>query len=393
MEWTAPQAHYIGSKRRERSPSPAQSSEAEASPSPGRPAPPPMANGTRSPLRIRRQLGHQHRQRLPGRAAVLARHLARHTAAAEYAPAAHMATKEEQIAVAERVLATQGRARGRSAAGRLSGSTPRNVIERARSRSTIADRRTANCRPRRRSIRSHRRRRPDGARSTRWRPRCRTRPPPAPASARCAAAASARCRIAARRRLPAARRPASAAAPVDAPPSRRPSSTPRSSSPCRRSPPAADAPPSRTRSSQPPTDWDVADAPPADQPQDVGAAQRASCRSSPYCRRSRPPHRPPAPPAPAAVAAPAPDPLAPLNAVDVPGPAFDAANQAMSGRAAALPAPRRSRTWPARTTCRRAPRWIRARCRRRGPNVRYLKELWHAIQTQDITRQGRAALR
>ena len=49
------------------------------------------------------------------------------------------------------------------------------------------------------------------------------------------------------------------------------------------------------------------------------------------------------------------------------------------------------RTWPARTTCRRAPPWMRGAADLAQPNVRYLKELWHAIQNQDITRQGRAA--
>jgi hypothetical protein len=47
----------------------------------------------------------------------------------QYAPAAHMATKEEQIAVAERVLATQGKGAWPVCGRGLSGSTPRNVIE------------------------------------------------------------------------------------------------------------------------------------------------------------------------------------------------------------------------------------------------------------------------
>ena len=46
----------------------------------------------------------------------------------EYAPAAHLATKEEQIAVAERVLATQGKGAWPSCGGPLSGATPRNVV-------------------------------------------------------------------------------------------------------------------------------------------------------------------------------------------------------------------------------------------------------------------------
>ncbi len=46
----------------------------------------------------------------------------------EYAPAAHMATKDEQIAVAERVLATQGKGAWPVCGRGLSGATPRNVI-------------------------------------------------------------------------------------------------------------------------------------------------------------------------------------------------------------------------------------------------------------------------
>ncbi|MGE2723637.1 transglycosylase family protein, partial [Mycolicibacterium pulveris] len=46
----------------------------------------------------------------------------------EFAPAAHLATKEEQIAVAERVLASQGKGAWPSCGGPLSGHTPRNVV-------------------------------------------------------------------------------------------------------------------------------------------------------------------------------------------------------------------------------------------------------------------------
>ena len=49
----------------------------------------------------------------------------------EFAPAAHLATKEEQIAVAERVLATQGKGAWPSCGGPLSRATPRNVIDEA----------------------------------------------------------------------------------------------------------------------------------------------------------------------------------------------------------------------------------------------------------------------
>ncbi|MCV7172875.1 transglycosylase family protein, partial [Mycobacterium manitobense] len=47
----------------------------------------------------------------------------------EYAPSAFQATKEEQIAVAERVLASQGKGAWPTCGKALSGSTPRNVID------------------------------------------------------------------------------------------------------------------------------------------------------------------------------------------------------------------------------------------------------------------------
>ncbi|SEH63969.1 Transglycosylase-like domain-containing protein [Mycolicibacterium rutilum] len=47
----------------------------------------------------------------------------------EYAPAAHLATKEEQIAVAERVLASQGKGAWPTCGRGLSGATPRNVVD------------------------------------------------------------------------------------------------------------------------------------------------------------------------------------------------------------------------------------------------------------------------
>ncbi|WP_165756780.1 transglycosylase family protein, partial [Mycolicibacterium doricum] len=48
----------------------------------------------------------------------------------EFAPAAYLATKEEQIAVAERVLASQGKGAWPSCGGPLSGATPRNIVDR-----------------------------------------------------------------------------------------------------------------------------------------------------------------------------------------------------------------------------------------------------------------------
>ena len=49
----------------------------------------------------------------------------------QYAPAAHLATKDQQIAVAERVLVHQGRGAWPVCGGPLSGATPRNVPSRA----------------------------------------------------------------------------------------------------------------------------------------------------------------------------------------------------------------------------------------------------------------------
>jgi hypothetical protein len=101
------------------------------------------------------------------------------------------------------------------------------------------------------------------------------------------------------------------------------------------------------------------------------------------------PPLPPAPPAPSGP--PAPDPLAPLNAVNIPGPAFDTANQAMTDPAAALPVmpdgvphlaspdslPPGSTMDPAANGA-------------DSPNVSYLKDLWQAVQNHDIS--GKEAL-
>ena len=46
----------------------------------------------------------------------------------QYAPAANMATKDQQIAIAEHVLATQGRGAWPVCGHGLSGATPRNVV-------------------------------------------------------------------------------------------------------------------------------------------------------------------------------------------------------------------------------------------------------------------------
>ncbi|MCV7318633.1 transglycosylase family protein [Mycolicibacterium confluentis] len=90
-----------------------------------------------------------------------------------------------------------------------------------------------------------------------------------------------------------------------------------------------------------------------------------------------PPAQPPAP-----VAAPAADPLAPLNDVPLPAPAMDAANQLVSGQLPTIPAevphlPSPENLPPGATEVPVGPQ--------QGPNVSYLRELWHAVQTQEIS--------
>lgn len=91
-------------------------------------------------------------------------------------------------------------------------------------------------------------------------------------------------------------------------------------------------------------------------------------------------------PAPAPVAAP--DPLAPLGAVNVPQPAYDVANQAISGQ---LPTP--AEGVPHLISPDNLPPGSTMDPNADGnesPNVSYLRQLWHAVQNQDIT--GKDAL-
>ncbi len=181
----------------------------------------------------------------------------------EYAPAANMATKEEQIAVAERVLASQGKGAWPVCGGRLSRSTPRNVIEEPQALDTS----DVNgelpppppidpfAPPPPPSLR----------RSTRCRPRCPTRLHPIPLRW------MRRCRL----RLP-----------------RHLSSMSPSTRRCLLRRPSTPPPVDDTAVALGDT-WNVA-APPADQPQESGP-DRPLRRSIPYCRRSRPPPAPPAP--------------------------------------------------------------------------------------------------
>ena len=304
----------------------------------------------------------------------------------EYAPSAHMATKEEQIAVAERVLGTQGRGAWPVCGRGLSSSTPRNVVDDARQAINGAlDAAGLNGElppppppldpfapppP------------PEGAPvDALAAPLPEAPPPPAPELPPPPAP-----------ELPPPPAPDAVAldAPLPPPPAEAPvvdtafeAPAPDASQmpdvPPLLDTPLPDAEPVVTASlEQPAPDWDVAEAP-ADGPQ-VWSLHMAPPPLEPA---------PPAPPAPALpLAAPAPDPLAMVNSVDIPAPALDAANQAMTGEMpgppAEIPHLASPENLPTGTTM------DASTLPAQGPNVTYLKELWHAIQTQDIT--GKDAL-
>jgi hypothetical protein len=280
----------------------------------------------------------------------------------QYAPAANMATKEEQIAVAERVLASQGKGAWPVCGRGLSGSTPRNVIEEPQALDAPAV--NGELPPP---------------------PIDPFAPPPPPEAAPFDPMSAP---------LPDA--PAQAPivdAALDAP---LPPPPPVEEAPIVDAaldaplppPPPADAPP--VDDAIVPANWDVAPAP-ADQPEVW--ALHAPMPLDPVVPPLPPgPPAPPAPPAPGAVAAPAPDPLAPLNAVDIPAPAFDAANQAVTDPAAALPVPPNGIPHLA-SPDNLPPGYTDDPSQVPGsssPNVTYLKDIWHAIQTQDIS--GKDAL-
>jgi resuscitation-promoting factor RpfA len=266
----------------------------------------------------------------------------------QYAPAANMATKDEQIAVAERVLASQGRGAWPVCGRGLSGSTPRNVIEEPQALDAPAVNGELPPPP----------------------PFDPFAPPPPPEAAPFDALSAP---------LPEAPAPPPPPAPVEEAPivdTALDAPLP--------PPPPADAPPVETVALA--DNWDVAPAP-ADQPEVW--ALHAPVPLDPVVPPLPP--APPAPPAPGAVAAPAPDPLTPLNAVNIPGPAYDAANQAMTDPAAALNAlpngvphlaspdslPPGATMDPGATDD-------------DSPNVSYLKDLWQAVQSHDIS--GKEAL-
>jgi hypothetical protein len=266
----------------------------------------------------------------------------------EYAPSAHMASKDEQIAVAERVLASQGRGAWPTCGRGLSGSTPRNVVVDA---PQALDNPEVNG----------------------------ELPPPPPFDLFAA---------------PAPPPPADPMAPPPPPEGIAPLDAPLPDAPPPPPPapellpppdvaivpldaPLPDAPPPAVDVAN----WDVVDggAAPADQPQ-AWALHAGDLPLDPVL--------PPVLPAPLPAPAPVPDPLAPLNAVNIPAPAYDAANQAMTG---ALPTPPDGIPHLASPD---APppgsTMDPAVAGAEGPNVSYLKDLWQAVQNQDIS--GKEAL-
>jgi resuscitation-promoting factor RpfA len=284
----------------------------------------------------------------------------------QYAPAANMATKEEQIAVAERVLATQGKGAWPVCGGPLSHSTPRNVIQEPQALDA------------------------SGVNGELPAPPADPLAPPPPAPFDPMSAP-----------LPdAPRAPLDEPLPAPPPAEEAPIIDAALDAPLPPPPPAEEAPivdaldaPLPPPGDAPPIEgtvvaadnWDVAPAP-ADQPEVWALHAPAPLDPPPL------PPVPPAPPAPGAVAAPAPDPLAPLGGVNIPAPAFDAANQAMTDPAAALPV--MPEGVPHLASPDNPPPGTTVDPSQLGPsdspNVSYLKDLWQAVQSHDIS--GKEAL-
>jgi hypothetical protein len=295
----------------------------------------------------------------------------------EYAPSAHMASKDEQIAVAERVLGSQGRGAWPVCGRGLGGATPRNVVNEAEQPV-------------------------DGAIDTVGLngelppppPVDPFAPPPPPDAVPLDAIAAP---------LPDAPPPPEPELPpppapelppdpaaqfvsFDAPvqdPSAMPLVPPLLDKPLPDAAPVA-LPVVNASLEQPAPDWDVAADAPADGP------QQWSLHMAPPPLEPAPlvpaPDPGPAPVDPLAAPAPGPDPLAVVNSVDIPAPAFDAANQAVTGELPVAPAEvphlASPENLPTGTTM------DDAAVPTQSPNVTYLKDLWHAIQTQDVSGKG-----
>lgn len=292
----------------------------------------------------------------------------------EFAPAAHLASKEEQIAVAERVLATQGKGAWPVCGRGLSGSTPRNVVADAPLDAPL-DPAALNGAPMPLNAPLPPPPPPPGF----------LPPPPAPEALPPAPAVVPVAFVApAPEALPPAPAPENLP-PAPLPPAPLPPADPAVIVDASLQAPAPAAP--ADVAVQPAADWTFADPAAAPAPE---AWSLDNAPLSPIPAPAEPPLPPPPPaplppaplPAPAPLAAPAPDPLAPLNGVAVPPQAFDAANQVASGEIPAVPVevphlPSPENLPPGATVTPTGPN--------QSPNQTYLKELWHAVQTQEIS--------
>ena len=339
----------------------------------------------------------------------------------EYAPAAYLATKEEQIAVAERVLASQGKGAWPTCGRGLSSSTPRNVLN--------------DVPPPFDPLGVNALLPPPPPPVDPFAPP----PPPAPFDAMSAPLPEAPLPQApvdllaaplppaplpppAPELLPPAPMPMDAPLPAPAPellppapmpmdapmpapaPLDAPLPAPEPAPPivdvslvapldAPLPPPApADAPPVQSMVmaaaanwNPAPANWDAAPVPPpVDQPQLWALHTDAPLSPAPGDPLLPPPPPAPAPaPAPDLVAAPAPiDPLLPPAGEAIPAPAYEVANQAITADVTPpdgmqhLASPD---SLPPGTTV------DPALVPNESPNVTYLKEIWHAIQTQDIS--------
>ena len=285
----------------------------------------------------------------------------------EYAPSAHLASKEEQISVAERVLATQGRGAWPSCGGGLSEATPRNVV---------AD--------------------PEPMNAPLPLPPPPIGLPPAPADLPPAEPAD--LPPAPAENLPPAPPPENLppAPPADLPPAPAENLPPAPAENLPPAPPsepvAVEAPPAEATEA----DWTVTEAPSAPEESAVWSQQSltlAPLPADPFLPLplAPAPDQPdivaaPTPDQPDIAAAPASDPLAPLNDVNAPPKANDAANQANSGEIpedapAEVPHLSSLENLPPGTT-------EELEANSQYPNITYLRELWHAIKTQDVSGNG-----
>jgi resuscitation-promoting factor RpfA len=299
----------------------------------------------------------------------------------QYAPAANMASKDEQIAVAERVLASQGRGAWPVCGTGLSSASPRNVVAEQATHETVGgDAVTGQTvaldapapeAPLDAALPAPEAPAPDAPEGV-LPPAPEAPPapdalPPAPEAPLDAA-------------LPAPEAPAPDAPEGVLPPA--PEAPPAPDAPEGVLPPAPEAPPAPA--DVPPVvqtaaNWTTEESAPAE-PQPAAW----SLHMAPQAPVTQPvtPVAPadPAAPATPAVAA-APDPQAPLNGVTVPAPAMDLANQAVSGQAPM------STTTPHLSSPENLPPGTteQAPTDASQPNLTYMKDLWHAVQSQEIS--------